>query len=415
MFYNKNGEIMERQILHVDVNNAFLSWTAVDRLNTGEELDIRTIPAIIGGDESSRHGIVLAKSMPAKQFGIRTGETIYQARKKCPRVQVFQGDYESYRRHSNELYRLLLEYTDRIERFSIDECFMDLTLFLRKDEKLIDKAYEIKKRVKEELGFTVNIGVASNKLLAKMASDFEKPDKVHTLFKEEIQTKMWILPASDLFMVGRKSIGKLQQLGIKTIGDIAKFDKNMLIKKFGKHGRIMWEYANGIDTSEVIYAQDTPKCIGNSITLPEDIYNINKLNEILLALSEQVGFRLRKYGLSAGVINVQIKTKDFVNYSHQKKLDVPTNVTKEIYSTAKQLLEVLHKNRAVRLIGLRVDKLSSKDEMQISLFEVKNNEKQEKLDKTIDELKKKYGYETITRAGEMKVKNMLNIREEKGE
>lgn len=415
MFYYIFGEDMERQILHVDVNNAFLSWTAVDRLNEKEELDIRTIPAIIGGDESSRHGVVLAKSMPAKQFGIRTGEPIYQARKKCPQIQVFQGDYESYRRHSNELYKLLLEYTDRIERFSIDECFMDLTLFLRKDEKLIDKAYEIRKRVKEELGFTVNVGVANNKLLAKMASDFEKPDKVHTLYKEEIQTKMWPLLAQDLFMVGRKSIGKLQQIGIKTIGDIAKADKNMLIKKFGKHGRIMWEYANGIDASEVIYEQETPKCIGNSITLPEDVYNINKLNEILLALSEQVGFRLRKHGLFAGVINVQIKTKDFVNYSHQKKLDMPTNVTKEIYTTAKQLLGVLHKNRAVRLIGLRADKLSSKDEMQISLFETKNNEKQEKLDKTMDELKKKYGYETVTRAGEMKVNNMINIREEKGE
>lgn len=415
MFYYIFGEDMERQILHVDVNNAFLSWTAVDRLNEKEELDIRTIPAIIGGDESSRHGVVLAKSMPAKQFGIRTGEPIYQARKKCPQIQVFQGDYESYRRHSNELYQLLLEYTDRIERFSIDECFMDLTLFLRKDEKLIDKAYEIRKRVKEELGFTVNVGVANNKLLAKMASDFEKPDKVHTLYKEEIQTKMWPLLAQDLFMVGRKSIGKLQQIGIKTIGDIAKADKNMLIKKFGKHGRIMWEYANGIDASEVIYQQETPKCIGNSITLPEDVYNINKLNEILLALSEQVGFRLRKHGLFAGVINVQIRTKDFVNYSHQKKLDMPTNITKEIYTTAKQLLGVLHKNRAVRLIGLRADKLSSKDEMQISLFETKNNEKQEKLDKTMDELKKKYGYETVTRAGEMKVNNMINIREEKGE
>ncbi len=414
MFYYIFGDIMERQILHVDVNNAFLSWTAIDRLKAGEELDIRTIPAIIGGDEASRHGVVLAKSMKAKQFGIKTGEPIYQARKKCEGVQVFMGNYESYQKHSNDLYNLLLEYTDKIERFSIDECFMDLTLFLRKGEKLIDKAYEINKRVEEELGFTVNVGVANNKLLAKMASDFEKPNKVHTLYQNEIQSKMWVLPAEELFMVGRKSIGKLQQLGIKTIGDIAKFDKSMLIKKFGKHGKIMWEYANGIDESEVIYEKETPKCIGNSITLPEDVYNINKLNEILLALSEQVGFRLRKHKLLASVVNVQIKTKDFINYSHQRKLDTVTNVTKEIYVTAKQLLEELHKNRGVRLIGLRVDKLISEDEIQISLFDTKNNKKQENLDKVMDELKKKYGYEKVTRAGEMKVKNMLNIREEKG-
>ncbi|MCI8352863.1 MAG: DNA polymerase IV [Clostridia bacterium] len=406
---------MERQILHVDVNNAFLSWTAIERLRLGEELDIRTIPAIIGGDEATRHGVVLAKSIKAKEFGIRTGEPIYQARKKCPDVQVFQGNFDNYKKHSNELYNLLLEYTDKIERFSIDECFMDLTSFLRKEEKLIDKAYEISKRVKEELGFTVNVGVANNKLLAKMASDFEKPDKVHTLFKNELQDKMWKLPAEDLFMVGKKSIGKLNQIGIKTIGDIASYDKNILIKKFGKHGRIMWEYANGIDESEVAYEQEIPKGIGNSITLPEDVYNINKLNEILLALTEQVGFRLRKYNLLASVVNVQIRTKDFTNFSHQRKLDKPTNVTKELYETAKKLLEELHENRGVRLIGIRVDKLISENEVQISLFDTNNNKKQEKLDKVMDDLKKKYGYEKITRAGEMKVKDMINIREEKGE
>lgn len=415
MFYYMIGDIMEKQILHVDVNNAFLSWTAIERLENGEEVDIRTIPAVIGGDETSRHGVVLAKSMKAKQFGIKTGEPIYQARKKCPYIQVFQGNYDNYRKYSEKLYKLLLEYTDRIERFSIDECFMDLTLFLRKNEKLIDKAYEIKRRVKEELGFTVNVGVSTNKLLAKMASDFEKPDKVHTLFKEEIQNKMWPLPASELFMVGKGSISKLQQLGIKTIGDIAKCDKNMLIKRFGKHGKMMWEYANGIDESEVVYVQETPKCIGNSITLPRDVYNISKLNEILLALSEQVGFRLRKYKLFAGVINVQIKTKEFNTYSHQRKLETPTNVTKEIYITAKQLLEELHKNRAVRLIGIRADKLYNENEIQMSLFDTKENKKQEQLDKTMDELKKKYGYGKITRAGEMKVNNMLNIRKEKGE
>ena len=415
MFYNRNGDNMERQILHVDVNNAFLSWTAIEKLNLGEKLDIRTIPAIIGGDEATRHGVVLAKSMKAKEFGIRTGEPIYQARRKCPNVQVFQGNFDNYKKHSNKLYNLLLEYTDKIERFSIDECFMDLTLFLRKDEKLINKAYEISKRVKEELGFTVNVGVANNKLLAKMASDFEKPDKVHTLFKNEIQDKMWKLPAEDLFMVGKKSIGKLNQLGIKTIGDIARYDKNILIKKFGKHGRIMWEYANGIDESEVIYEQEIPKGIGNSITLPEDVYNINKLNEILLALTEQVGFRLRKYKLLASVVNVQIRTKDFANFSHQRKLDKPTNITKEIYEAAKHLLEELHKNRGVRLIGLRVDKLINEAEVQISLFDANNNEKQESLDRVMDNLKKKYGYEKITRAGEMKVKNMINIREEKGQ
>lgn len=406
---------MERQILHVDVNNAFLSWTAIDRLASGEMLDIRTIPAIIGGDEASRHGVVLAKSMRAKEFGIRTGEPIYQARKKCPNLQVFQGDYASYQKHSNDLYQLLLEYTDQIERFSIDECFMDMTLFLHPKEKLIDKAYEINKRVKEELGFTVNIGVANNKLLAKMASDFKKPDRVHTLYPEEMKEKMWVLPISELFMVGRKSIPKLAQMGIRTIEDLAKQDERMLIKRFGKHGKMMWEYANGIDQSPVVYRMEQPKCIGNSITLPEDIYNINRLNEVLLALSEQVAFRLRKHELKANVVTVQIKTKDFISYSHQKTLTSPTNITKEIYETSRELLSKIHQNRGIRLIGIQTSKLVEKDQMQLSMFEEQTNRKQEKIDDIMENLKKKYGYGIITRAGEMKVKDMLNIRDEKKE
>ncbi len=415
MFYNKHGDTMERQILHVDVNNAFLSWTAIDRLRAGETLDIRTIPAIIGGDESSRHGVVLAKSMKAKEFGIKTGEPIYQARKKCPNLQVFGGNYASYQKHSNELYGLLLEYTDQIERFSIDECFLDMTLFLPPNETLLNKAYEINRRVREELGFTVNIGVANNKLLAKMASDFKKPDRVHTLWKEEIPNKMWVLPISELFMVGRKSIPKLAQMGIKTIEDLAKQDENMLIKRFGKHGKMMWEYANGIDHSEVVYQLEQPKCIGNSITLPQDIYNLNRLNEILLALSEQVAFRLRKHKLKASVISVQIKTKDFASFSHQKTLTSPTNITKEIYETSKELLANLHQNRAVRLIGIQTSKLVEKDQGQLSIFEEHTNPKQEKIEDVMENLKKKYGYGIITRAGEMKVKDMLNIREEKHE
>ena len=406
---------MERQILHVDVNNAFLSWTAIDMIHNGKNIDIRTIPAIIGGDESSRHGVVLAKSIKAKEFGIKTGEPIYQARKKCPNLQVFMGDYSSYKKHSNQLYELLQEYTDKIERFSIDECFMDMTLFLPPNETLLNKAYEIRKKVKENLGFTVNIGVSNNKLLAKMASDFTKPDKVHTLFKEEIPKKMWTLPISELFMVGRKSIPKLEQLGIKTIGDLAKQDETVLIKKFGKHGKIMWEYANGIDESPVIYIQEQPKNIGNSITLPQDVYNINKLNEILLALSEQVAFRLRKHKLKANVVSVQIRTKDFANYSHQKTLNSPTNITKEIYEASKELLASLHQNRAVRLIGIQTSKLQGNDSMQLSIFQEKTNEKQEKIENVMHELKKKYGYETITRAGEMQVKKLLNVREEKNE
>lgn len=337
-------EKKQRQILHVDVNNAFLSWTAIDRLAQGEKIDIREIEAVIGGDESKRSGIVLAKSMKAKARGVYTAETLYQARLKCPNLQVFKGDYKSYRKHSNDLYQILSQYTDKIERFSIDECFLDMTEYLG-NRKLLDIAYEINKRVKKELGFTVNIGVAHNKLLAKMASDFTKPDRVHTLYEEEIPSKMWTLPVSELFMIGRKTIPKLNNMRIKTIGDLARQDKNEMIKKFGKHGLMMWEYANGIDNAEVHYLEEKPKGIGNSVTLPMDIANKEKLEEILLTLAEQVAYRLRRYNMYANVVNVQLRTKDFKDFSHQKKLLYATANTKEIYKVAKELLEEMYKKR----------------------------------------------------------------------
>lgn len=406
MFYNRSGDYMDRQILHIDVNNAFLSWTAVDMLEKGETLDIREIPAVIGGNEAQRKGVVLAKSMKAKQFGIVTGEALYSARKKCPNIKVYMGNHSMYKVYSDKLYSLLLEYTDIIERFSIDECFLDLTNYLR-GRKLIDVANEISKRVKEELKFTVNIGVANNKLLAKMASDFTKPDRVHTLYKEEIKTKMWVLPVSELFMVGRKSLPKLERMGIKTIGDLANKDMNLLIKQFGKHGKMMWEYANGIDESSVIYQYTEPKCVGNSITFPHDVDNIEKLDEILLALTEQVTYRLRKHKLLAKVVNVHIKTNEFKISSHQRKLDVSTSSTKIIYGIAKELLEQLYKGESVRLLGVQVSELCSEDETQLSLFDTDTNKKQDKIDKTLDEIKEKYGYETISRAGKLNADKMF--------
>ena len=404
-------EKRQRQILHIDVNNAFLSWTAMDRLAQGEKVDIREIEAVIGGDESKRSGIVLAKSMKAKKKGVYTGETLYQARLKCPNLQVFKGDYKSYRKHSNDLYMLLKQYTDKIERFSIDECFLDMTDYLGGDT-LLNKAYEISRRVKQELGFTVNVGVAHNKLLAKMASDFTKPDKVHTLFEEEIPTKMWTLPVSELFMLGKKTLPKLYNMKIKTIGDLAKQDKMYMIKKFGKHGLMMWEYSNGIDNSEVNYLEEKPKGIGNSVTLPQDLCEKEKIEEVLLTLAEQVAYRLRRYKMYANVVNVQLRTKDFKDFSHQRKLPNATSNTKDIYALAKQLLEEMYqKGTFIRLVGLRVDNLVEKDEVQLSLFHNVSDEKQEKLEEVVDKLKEKYGYSSITRAGKLHSEEVIKLKD----
>ena len=409
---------MERFILHVDVNNAFLSWTAVEMLKNGATLDIRTIPSVIGGDEEQRHGIVLAKSPVAKQFGIKTGEPLYFARKKCPNLQVYAGDFRTYRKYSNAMIEIFKRHTSQIEQFSIDECFLDLTGFLLPNENLLDRAYRISKEIKQELGFTVNIGVSSNKLLAKMASDFEKPDKVHTLYPDEIPNKMWPLSIADLFMVGRKSLPKLEKMGIKTIGDLAKKDEKDIIKKFGKYGKIIWEYANGIDNSKVEENNEKPKGIGNSITLPQDISDIENLEKVLLSLTEQVTFRLRKHGILANTVNVQLKTNEFQNISHQKKLNSATSSTKIIYVEAKKLLHELYNkssNKQIRLVGMRVDNLTEVDEMQLSIFseleERGEKLKQEKLDTTIDNIKNKYGYNKITRGANLEISKNIKFKD----
>lgn len=403
---------MERKILHVDVNNAFLSWTAVDLLKKGYQIDIRTIPSIVGGDEERRSGIVLAKSPIAKKFGVVTGEPIYFAKKKCNKLEVFPCNFENFNKYSNNLYKLLLEYTDQIERFSIDECFLDMTHFLA-GRKLEDVAKEINQRVEQELGFTVNIGVSSNKLLAKMASDFEKPNKIHTLYEYEIEDKMWPLPVSELFMIGKKTVPKLHNLRIKTIGDLARTDKEFIIKRFGKFGLTMWNYANGIDDSEVNNKFELPKSIGNSVTLPNDLSDIEEINKIILALCEQVSYRLRKYDLIANTVNVQLRNKDFSDYSHQKHLKYSTSSTKEILETAKEILKEMYKGEPIRLVGVRVDNLENKDEVQMSFFTDKNEQKQEKIDNVLDILKNKYGYNSITRAGKLEVENIVKGKEKK--
>ena len=406
MFYNKYGDNMNRYIMHIDVNNAFLSWTAVEFLKNGTKEDIRLIPAVIGGDEQSRHGVVLAKSNIAKQFGIKTGETIYQAKKKCTQIRIFPTKHDLYKQYSDKLYNLLLTYTNKIERFSIDECFIDFSDIIKSRQDFLKLAEEISNKIKEELLFTVNIGLSDNKILAKMASDFEKPDKIHTLYKEEIKEKIWNLPIEELFMVGKKSALKLKSIGINKIGDLANSNRKVILKKFGKLGGTIWDNANGINNEEVIYEEEIPKSIGNSVTLPKDYIDINELNKILLSLSEKVGYRIRKCGLKANTIGIQIKTNEFITYSHQKKLNKPTSNTQEIYDTSKELLTKLFNNQPVRLIGIRLDNLTDNEFSQISMFgESIKKQKNSKLDNVIDNIKDKYGYDSITLGTLMNVEN----------
>ena len=396
---------MPRRILHIDVNNAFLSWSAVYMLKHGSKVDIRTIPSIIGGDENKRSGIVLAKSPVAKKFGIVTGEPIYFAKKKCNNLQIFKGDFNIYREYSKSFYNILIQYSDKVERFSIDECFVDMTDVM-KDKDIVKIAYEIKDRIYKELGFTVNVGVASNKLLAKMASDFEKPNKVHTIFDSEIQSKMWPLNIADLYGIGKMTIPKLLKMNIKTIGDLAQSDKKYIIRKFGKYGNMIWDHANGIDNSPVEERNQPPKSIGNQETLPRDLYTKEEIEKVLAQIAEEVTFRLRKYNLLGTVISVNLRTNKFEDYSHQKKLLNPTSNTKEVIIAAKEVLKEMELKGPIRQVGLKLDKLTSSEEYQISLFDNDSNNishnKLDKLDRTLDELKEKYGYTKITRGSSLK-------------
>ena len=397
---------MKQIIFHIDVNSAFLSWTAVEQLKNGAEFDIREIPSIIGGDRTSRHGIVLAKSVSAKKHGIVTGEPIAHALKKCPSIQMFPPDHRMYQEYSERLMEFLRSYTPDIEQVSVDECYMDFTGIAHKYQSPLEAAVEIKDAVYEKFGFTVNIGISSNRLLAKMASDFEKPNKVHTLFPEEIPLKMWPLPVSELYMAGRSSVEILNKLEIRTIGELAKTDPQLLELHLKSHGRTLWEFANGVDDSKVIRERVENKGIGNSTTLSKDVVTEERAREVLLMLAESVGARLRKEGQKANMVSVEIKYSTFQSFSHQKQLTRATNADQMIYQQACELFRELWNGEAIRLLGIRTSKLVADDAPeQMTIFDYSYNEKEkknidekhQKLDKALDEIRKKFGDEAIKR------------------
>ena len=387
----------EKIIFHIDVNSAYLSWTAVKLLQYGESLiDIREVPSVIGGSEENRHGIILAASMPAKKFGIKTGEPIYSAKLKCKDLIVYPPDYNWYVKSSNAMVEVLNEYSPKIQRYSIDECFMDCSHF-KDDYKRM--AMRIKMRISKELGFNTNIGISTNKLLAKMASDFKPKNTVHTLFKDEIALKMWDLPVGDLFMVGRASEDKLHKLNIFTIGELAKFDVNLLISKLHSHGKLIYEYANGIDNSEIRKSNYLEiKGIGNSTTISYDIETMEEALKVLLSLTESSAMRLRESNSLCGLVVVSIKTNNFIYYSHQKPLNNFTDCTNAIFDGIKEAFKEGWKGEKIRQLGVRLTKLCANSYYQETLFDFENTEKQKKLDKTLDTLRNKYGKECVIRS-----------------
>ncbi len=389
---------MKRLVFHVDVNSAFLSWEAAKRVAEGGE-DIRLIPSAIGGDREKRTGVILAKSIPAKQYHIKTGEPVAMALRKCPELYLAKPDFRLYERSSKEFMDICREYAPVVEKYSIDECFLDMsgTSLIYPDPVAL--ANEIKNKIRDTLGFTVNIGVGENKLLAKMASDFEKPDKVHTLFLSEIEKKLWPLPVRNLFSVGHATAERLEKISIKTIGDLAKTDLKWVQNILGKKpGEQLHHYANGIDSSPVLSEPEEAKGYSVSTTLEEDVKTTDGANHILLALADSVSSRMRADGARAYCIGVTIRDNNFKNKSHQVKLSEPTDITSEIFSTAKKLFgELWDKRTPLRLLGISLTNITKEDTEQISFFPNKQKERAQKADKAIDSIRNKFGMAAISR------------------
>jgi DNA polymerase-4 len=388
---------MSKIIFHIDVNSAFLSWEAAYRLQHGDAQDLRAIPCVIGGDSASRRGIVLAKSIPAKAFGIKTGESLFAATKKCPMLKVAPPNYDLYTKASKAMFDMIETYIPSLQIYSIDECFADLSTLPGIEKNFMEVAINLKNRIRTQLGFTVNIGISQNKLLAKMASDFKKPDRIHTLFPEEIEEKMWPLDAGDLFMAGRATVQKLNRMGIMTIGDIANTDKDILRGYFKKHGETIWRYANGLDISEI----DKPsaiKGIGNSTTLPFDVTDRETAHRVLLSLCEKTCMRLRQEKKMGRVFSVSMKTSDFFSYSHQQKIFHPTDSTNGIYALAKKLFDQSWQGQPLRLLGIRISDLCSCENLQLSFFDSGFSDKERRLDEAVDQIREKHGLYSITRS-----------------
>lgn len=393
----------KRVIFHIDANSAFLSWTAAHRvLVLGEQQDLREIPSAVAGDRASRHSIILAKSGPAKQYGIHTGEPLFQALEKCPNLTVVEPDYGLYVECSRHMVALLRQVAPAVEQYSIDEAWVDMTGTESLYGPPVQAAEMLRERVFRELGFTVNIGVSSNKLLAKMAGDFQKPNRVHSLFPEEVPAKLWPLPVRELFLVGPATERKLRRMGILTIGDLANAPVNQLRRVLGKQGETVWHFANGRNADPVRQEPVENKGYGNSVTLPRDVQDVRTAHQILLSLCETVGMRMRRDRRSGGCVTVSLRTPDFRDFSHQKQLAGATDITQELYQAACNVFdEVWDRKTPLRQMGVQVTRLAGERYCQYDLFAPVNSGQSERkamLDETVDHLRARFGEDVVRRA-----------------
>lgn len=387
---------MERTILHSDIN---CCYAAIEHLHHPE---LEGKPLAVGGDPEARHGIILTADYMAKKRGVKTGMAIWQARQVCPELNFISPRMDLYLRFSRMAHEIYGEYTDLQEPYGIDESWLDVTdsVSIRGDGDKIAK--EISNRMKSELGITVSIGVSYNKIFAKLGSDYKKPDAITTMYRDEYRTKAWLLPVSDFLYVGRSTDAKLKRIGIRTIGDLAQADEQLLSGYLGKVGSVLWAFANGYDDSPVkIENTQAPiKSIGNSTTTPRDLVNDSDVKIILYVLAESVAARLRENGFKCQVVEISVRDNELFSFTRQRKLDHSTNVTREIAEEAFRIFKEHYDwKKPIRSLGVRgAELVNDQDWEQLDLFSsVERREKQMRMDVTVDDIRRRFGFYSIQR------------------
>lgn len=387
----------DRTILHIDINSCFANIECLYRP------EIRERPVAVGGNEEARHGIILAKNEHAKKFGIKTGEAIWQARQKCPKLLVLQPNYDRYMRFSRLARQLYGEYSDFVEPFGLDEAWVDVTGTQKLCGGAPALADEIRRRVKDELGITVSVGVSNNKIFAKLGSDYKKPDAVTVFAKDDMRERVWPLPAGDLLYVGPATKRKLERLGIRTIGEIAQAPVSHLQSWFGKWGLVLSSFANGQDLSPVARTgtQTVIKSIGNSTTTPRDLAGEDDAKAIFYMLCESVAERMRENGFMAQTVQIWLRDNELYGFERQIKLETPTCLASELCAAAMGLLKANYRwDRPLRSIGVRASGLvPERTPVQTSLFlDAAKRQRLEELERTVDDIRRRFGHYAIGRA-----------------
>lgn len=387
---------MDRVILHCDMNGFYASVELLDRP------DLADVPMAVCGDPDSRHGIILAKNEHAKKYGIVTAETVWQAMRKCPGLQLVKPHHDKYKEYSLKINQIYLQYTDMVEPFSIDESWLDVTASRRLFGSGRQIADTIRERVKAELGLTLSVGVSYNKIFAKMGSEYKKPDATTEITRENFKDLLWGKPVGELFFVGWATAEKLAKLGVRTIGDLARANPKALEGLLGKQGPLLHSYACGLDDSPVaLYNQrEKIKSVGNGITFRRNLLGLNDITTALTSLSDTVAGRLRKYQMKCCGVKVDIKDPAFKTISRQKQLTVPTNLAAEIKKTALELIQSSWRlSDPIRLLTLTAINLTDETgDEQISLFDApaEDRQKGESIERTMDDIRKKFGDSSIT-------------------